>query len=407
MGMFEYNFGDAEIAFLLFFVVTIPYISAQESASEKNSSRDEKLRIAILGTRGIPANYGGFETFAEELSKRLVSRGHSVIVYCRSHYVDKDLKLCNGVRLIHHPAIRHKYLDTISHTFITSFDVLFRKVDVVLICNAANAFLSWIPKISGKEVVINVDGIERLRKKWNWLGRLFYLLNERLATLFPDRIVTDARTIKTYYLERYNCDSSFIPYGSSPEVKETKEILNQLEILKNKYLLYVSRLEPENNAHLVIEAYLQTRLQVPLVLVGDAPYSEKYISDLKALASQGNVLMPGAIYGDLYRELISHCLCYLHATEVGGTHPALIEAMGVGAIVVANETEENREVLGEAGILCQFDDTNKLAEVLKRIGQHPENFSDLSAMAAARARQHYNWDQVTNQYEDLFYELVK
>ncbi len=360
------------------------------------------LDIAIAGTRGIPANYGGFETFAEELSCRLVRRGHRVTVYGRSHYVDPAIEEYRGVRLITLPAIRSKYLETVSHAALSSIDLSFRRFDVVLFCNAATAFACLLPRLAGRRVVLNVDGLERKRKKWNRWGRGYYRLSERLAPMLPHRIVTDARTIQNYYLERYGQGSEFIPYGASTERCTTIAELDRLGIRPREYLLYVSRLEPENNAHRVVEAFLEAKLELPLVLVGGAPYNRRYIEDLRRRASSGNILMPGGIYGRGYRELLSHCLCYLHATEVGGTHPALVEAMGAGALVLVHDNAENREVARECGLFCDFSDTSALAELLLEAVTPKPEWEELRGRAVAWVAAHYDWERITDRYEALF-----
>lgn len=218
------------------------------------------MNIALLGTRGIPAAYGGFETFAEELSVRLAARGHRVWVYCRPHLIGAlppGAAEYRGVRLVLLPSIRHKYLETVSHTFFSVLHLLFRqsRVDVALICNAANSAFSWLPRVAGTRTVLNVDGLERLRRKWNFLGRAYYRLSEWLATWLPNVVVTDARSIERYYLKRYRKTSRYIPYGASPPGPVGSEELARLGLEAGNYLLYVSRLEPENNALLVVRAF--------------------------------------------------------------------------------------------------------------------------------------------------------
>ncbi|MEE8348851.1 MAG: glycosyltransferase [Acidobacteriota bacterium] len=359
-----------------------------------------------MGTRGIPANYGGFETFAEELSHRLVERGHRVTVYGRSHFVDPQLKTYRGVQIRSLPCLRTKYLETVSHTLITTLLGLVQPYDVVLICNAANAAFCWIPKLAGQKVVLNVDGIERLRKKWSPIGKAYYRFSEFLSTLIPDRAVTDARSVQRYYLDEYGCRLPFIPYGAPVEKSEDTDELDKLGLTPRKYLLYVSRLEPENNAHLVIQAYNQSGIQYPLLVVGDAPYGKSYIRRLRQLAEGSKVVLPGSIYGRGYRQLLSHSLCYLHATEVGGTHPALIEAMGAGCLVLVNDADENREVVGEAGLLCSFNEQQTLASLMARVCANPRQFQEYQQRAEQRIREFYNWEDVVKQYEALFYQLV-
>jgi len=369
-------------------------------------NRKKSLNIALLGTRGIPANYGGFETFAEELSTRLAERGHRITVYSRSHFVDPQLRSYRGVNILPLSSVRTKYLETVTHTSLSVLIAFFKPYDIVLICNAANAFLCWIPKIRGQKVVLNVDGIERRRKKWNRLGKAYYRLSEFLSTLLPDRVVTDARSVQEYYLREYGFRSPFIPYGALAQRCESREELKTHGLRPGEYILYVSRLEPENNAYLVIRAYIESKMDYPLVIVGDAPYAEEYIGELRRLAEGRNVLLPGAIYGVGYNELLSHCLCYIHATEVGGTHPALIEAMGAGCLVLVNDTVENREVVGEAGFLYPFNDVESLAQLIRRVSSQPEDYSPYREQAQQRVRDRYNWETVVTQYETLFHELT-
>ncbi len=364
------------------------------------------LDIGIFGTRGIPASYGGFETFAEQLATRLVGRGHRVTVYGRSRFVHPHLASYRGVRIEVLPAVRHKYLETVSHTALSLVRGLFARHDVALICNAANAFLAWIPQLAGQKVTLNVDGIERRRRKWNLLGRAFYRMSEFLATEIPDAAVSDARCIQDYYREEFGATTRFIAYGSMEGPVGSRAALDRLGLSPRGYLLYVSRLEPENNAHLVIEAYLASGVRTPLVVVGDAPYSRRYIDELRRLATRGNVLLPGAIYGTGYRELLSHCFCFVQATEVGGTHPALVEAMGCGCLVLANDTPENREVVADSALLYPFNDREALARLMRRVADRPEEGEFWRKKAALRARRAYDWEQVVSEYETLFYELA-
>lgn len=362
------------------------------------------LSIAIMGTRGIPANYGGFETFAEELSTRLVARGHTVTVYGRSHHVDPSLTEYRGVHLVVLPAIRTKYLDTISHTFLSCLHGSRRRHDVVLICNAANAVFALPLRMTGQRVVVNVDGIERKRAKWNWLGRRYYRLSEYLSTICPHAIVTDALAIQRYYLDTYHARSTFIPYGARSEPATTREALDRFGLTRERYVLYVSRLEPENNAHIVVAAFEAVRTDYRLVIVGDAPYSHAYIKALKRTRDP-RIQFTGAVYGRGYWELMGNAACYLHATEVGGTHPALVEALAQGNLVIANETPENAEVVRDAGLLYRKNDPADLAAKLQAVLDAPERYAGYRTQARTRAEHCYTWDAVVRQYEDLFYAL--
>lgn len=358
-----------------------------------------------MGTRGIPANYGGFETFAEECAARLAARGHAVTVYGRAHYVPRSLREHRGAHIVVLPTLRWKYTDTVVHTFLSVLHAAFRRYDAVLICNAANSLFAWIPRIFGAVVVINVDGLERLRRKWNRLGRAYYLLSEYLATRLPHAMVTDARVIERYYRERYGAASTFIPYGAASDRPESRDTLDGLGLAPGSYFLYVSRFEPENNLHRVVAAFAKVRTDRKLVAVGDAPYARDYILTVRR-AADARVCFPGAIYGKGYRELMAHAFCYIHATEVGGTHPALVEAMALGNIIIANRTPENEEVLGDAGILYRKNDVGDLARCLQEVADRPERYEPLRRAAAERARAHYSWDDVVDRYEELFRRLT-
>ncbi len=359
------------------------------------------MRIAILGTRGIPASYGGFETFAEHLARRLVLRGHEVTVYCRAHYVSPRQLEYHGVKLQVLPTIRHKYFDTVVHTFLSAVHAVAGRFDAALICNCANAPFTPILRLTGTPVVINVDGLEHKRKKWGRLGRQYYRIAEYLSTLLPNEMVTDARVIQDYYLARHNTRSTMIAYGSEVERRPDRDSVRKWRVEPNRYVLYVSRLEPENNAHLVIEAFKKVRTAYRLLIVGDAPYAEQYITDLKARArGDKRIIFTGFVFGQDYRALQQNAYCYVHATEVGGTHPALLEAMGYGNCVLTLATPENIEVVGEAGVpyIDEFD----LAEKLQRVLRDGSLVQAYRNRAQQRVQSHYDWDRVVDQYERLF-----
>jgi len=363
------------------------------------------MRIVILGTRGIPASYGGFETFAEHLSTRLVARGHEVTVYGRAHYVSPRQLEYHGVRLKVLPTIRHKYFDTVVHSFLSAVHAVSSRYDAALICNSANAPFAPILRLTGTPVAINVDGLEHKRKKWGWLGRRYYLAAERLSTILPNVMVTDAQVIQDYYLARYGARSEMIAYGSEVERRPDRAAVRRWRAEPNRYVLYVSRLEPENNAHLVIEAFKKVRTAYRLLIVGDAPYAHDYISDLKARArGDKRIVFTGFVFGQDYRALQQNAYCYVHATEVGGTHPALLEAMGYGNCVLTLATPENIEAVGDAGI--PYADELDLTEKLQRVLRDGSLVQSYRNRAQIRVQRYYDWERVVDQYEQLFAEMT-
>lgn len=374
----------------------------------KDTAERPKYRIALMGTRGIPAQYGGFETFAEQLSTRLVARGHQVLVYGRCSFRDawgKREPLCGVIRR-DTPTIFHKYLETPLHAFTSALDLLFQRVDIILLCNGANAPLAPIMLCKRVPIAINVDGIERNRAKWNRLGKAWYLLGEHCSVRLATRIVSDAKVIAKYYRDRYRVDSTVIPYGVHPVHRAPGATLKHFKLEPGRYLLYVSRLEPENNALGVIEAYKALRTEMPLVIVGDAPYATEYKQLLKKTAYGSDVIFTGFQFGEPYQELQSNCYLYIQATEVGGTHPALIESMSYGNCVVANGTPENIEVVGEAGLIFERNNFKHLASIINQLLMEPQNVAKFGTSAAAHVAQHYSWDSVVKQYEVLFESMV-
>jgi len=355
------------------------------------------VKIAILGTRGIPARYGGFETLAEELSARLAARGHDVTVATRPRYAQAGLTEWRGAKIRVLPTIPTKYLDTVAHGFLSSLDALFADYDAILFCNAINALFCIPPRLAGQRVVLNVDGLERNRRKWNAAGRLAYRAAEVISTLAPDAVVSDAQVIRDYYRERYGAESVFIPYGGDLPAPTGKDALERLGLEPEKYVLYVSRLEPENNADAVVRAYRSVPGNVPLVIVGDAPYAREYIARVRAEAD-GRVLFPGALYGEAYRQLLARAAIYVQATEVGGTHPALVEALGFGRVVCYHQSAENEEVAAGAALPFDVNRPATLARLLRAVLDDPAAYSVWKERARERVTLRYRWDDVADRY---------
>lgn len=365
------------------------------------------MRIAILGTRGIPASYGGFETFAEELSRLLVRRGHQVTVFGRCGFGERrEPELVNGATVRYAPTLFSKHFET-PLAAATSFLAVRRLgVDAVLLCNAANSPFAWLAKLPTVPLAINVDGIERKRSKWGLAGRLWYRLGERCSVWFADRVVADADVIAAYYRDRFGIEPACIAYGARVDHREPGPTLAQFGLKPRGYLLYVSRFEPENNALGVVQAYENSGVELPLVMVGDAPYAQEYIAQVHRAAGS-RVIFTGYQFGDAYHELQSHAYAYIQATEVGGTHPALIESMAHGNAIIANEVPEHTEVLSDAGLYYARNDFGELSRRMAEVVADTSRVERLRSAAAARAAAHYGWEAVTDQYERLFREIVE
>jgi glycosyltransferase involved in cell wall biosynthesis len=364
-----------------------------------------RLRVALIGGRGVPARYGGYETLCEELGRRLVDRGFDVTVYCRSHYTPSSLTEYRGMRLVVLPTLRGKYFDTPVHTLLAVLHAASRPFDSALMVNSANALFVPLLRAGGIPTALNVDGIERQRAKWGWPGRLVFAVSERLATRLPDALVTDAAVIAEHYRQRYGAVSQTIAYGVEPQPEPPGETLAQLGLEPRRYFLYVSRFEPENNPHRVAAAYRRVDGDLPLVMVGGAPYASRFIRSFTEQADR-RILFPGPIYGRGYRELLSSALAYVQATEVGGTHPALVVAMGYGNCVLAHDTPEHREVAAECALYFDIENEAALATLLSELVRSPEGARRLGERAAGRAAEHYSWERVADAYADLLRALA-
>src|SRR5260370_6356963 len=369
------------------------------------------MKIALLGPRGIPNRYGGFEAFYEKLSQYLVNDGHEVIVFCARAFPrpEDDTLVDPRIRRVILPSISAKHLDTPVHTFLAFRQVCFSRADLVLICTLANSPVAWIPRLFGKPVVLNVDGLDRQRKKWGPLARIVLSICEFFSVFTPSRVVTDSLTMQGYYRSRYRKSSVMIGYGSEPperlQTSPENSVLQRFGLEPKKYVLYVSRLEPENNPELVVRAYEKTKIPWPLVMVGSNAYDPAFEQHLRSLAAE-RVIFTGSIYGDGYWEFQLNAACFIFACEVGGIHPALVEAMSAGNPVLYLNTESNHETAADCGVVFDHSEHN-LAAKLQNLFHDPKLLADLALKGAQRARERYGWAGVTLQYENLFEELLK
>lgn len=366
-------------------------------------------RLAILGTRGIPARYGGFETLAEELAPRLAARGHSVWVYARRHAIGdtprpiaRGLTEYRGVTVRVQGAPRSKHLETVVHSLAAAGDAMRRRFDAVLVCNAANFHVLPPLHLSGARTVVNVDGLEWRRRKWGGPGKAWHRTGVRLVTRWAGALVADSRHVQAWWENHRGRRPTFIPYGCPDGPVDTREVLQELGLRRRGYILYVARLEPENNAHLVIEAFRRVDTDLPLVIVGHAPYATEYQRRLRGLAARDpRVLLAGPIYGTAYTELQSHAYCYVQASDVGGTHPALLEALGYGGVAVVNDIPEHLEVTGDTSRVYRFNDPVSLAARLQELLDDPSSAEALRTRARQRVQERYLWGRVTEAYEDI------
>ena len=366
------------------------------------------MKVALLGTRGVPASYSGFETCVEQLGQRLMERGYEVTVYCRSHHITYKGEYYKGMRLVKLPTISNKYLDTMVHSFISSLHALPQRYDIGLYFIAGNSPVTWIPRLVGTKTILNVDGLDWKREKWPELAKKYIQFAEYLATKLPNIYITDSEVVQAYYLDRFNSEPPYIPYGSEVEILPPGKTLAEYGLEPGKYILFVGRLVPENCAHHLVEAFRGLDTDMKCVIVGDAAYAEEYISSLKALGrDDSRIVFTGYVFGKGYQELGANAHIFVETSGVGGTHPALVEAMAFGNCIVTYNTPENLETIGDAGF--SYDGkigADSLRDVLAQLLTEPNTVENYAAKAQQRAQTYYSWEAVSDSYERLFFELI-
>lgn len=365
------------------------------------------MKIALLGTRGVPAAYGGFETLVENIGQRLAARGHEVTVYCRPHMVGGRFATYRGMRLVFLPTIASKHLDTIVHTLVSTLHMAVRKrPDVAFYFIAGNSPFAALSRLLGIPSIINVDGLDSQRAKWNRYASAYLRWAERVAPRCANVTITDSRSVQALYKEKFGVETFFIPYGAAMEGIDTGEYLRRFDLKPRHYVLFVGRLEEENNAHVLVKAFEGLDTDFKLVVVGDAPYSDEYRQALFATKDE-RVRFTGYVYGDGYRELMRNAAMFVAPTEAGSTHPVIVEAMAAGNCVVVNDYRPNLETIGDAGVSYRGSEgAAGLRRVLAELLADPARVERLRELATAHARAVYSWDAVTEAYEGLAKDVI-
>lgn len=357
------------------------------------------MKIAIIGSRGYPYVYGGYETFVKELSERLVKKGLEVHVYNQRNLFKEKPKCLNGIHLHYIPTLKQKSLNQIIHCFLSLFHASFSTAEVILVLNLAAGPMGWIPKLSGKKTIINTDGLEWLRPKWKGLGAKYFYFGAWSATKLYDQIITDADAMQKVYLEEFNAPSTVIAYGA-PEYRLADEsLIKDFGLKKEEYYLIIGRLVPDNNADLIINGYLASGSRKKLVIVGDVPYQDKYAERLKDFADENLIFLGYITDHEVLMSLYQHCYVYLHGHEFGGTNPAMLKAMSNQCAILALDTPFNREMLNEGKFGMLFEHSSlSVANNMNAIETDETLLNNLRINVKNGLGQKYNWDAITEQY---------
>jgi glycosyltransferase involved in cell wall biosynthesis len=324
--------------------------------------------------------------------------------------VDPSIRSWKGAELVHLPTLRNKYLDTFVHTFLAAMHAARRhpRPDVALFFIAGNSPLCLITRGAGVPTVINVDGLDSDRRKWNRFAKAYLRTAERLSPRLATRAITDSHAVAHIYEQRYGRQIGVVPYGAEEPEEVRSDVLERLGLEPRRYVLFVGRLEPENNPHLLVEAWARIPSRrtrgMKLVVVGGAPYASEYINRVRR-AADPRVLFPGYVFGPGYWELQLNAYLFCAPTEVGGTHPVILEALAAGNCVLVNDYRPNAETVGDAGVYFSgTEGVPDLARQLERLLGDEATVEDYRRRALERARL-YSWDAVASAYEQLLLEV--
>jgi len=379
------------------------------------------MKIAIIGSRGIPAKYGGFETFAHGLTENLIEKGYDVTVTCEYKSKNSRLNEYKGSKLDYFPIKPPKYY-LLRKFYENLSDIYFliklsRKNQLIYFLGIEVGMFLFIPKLLNRnsKVIVNVDGVMWERSKFNRVERWLLKMNHDLATLFADKVITDSKEMKKYVEPKYWDKTVYLSYGiSAPErIPWNGKVLKRLkkytsiDIQPGNYFLVVARLEPENNIHTIVDAFLQAKLKIPLVIVGDFT-SKQYKEDVtfKSIKTSNHpgVIFLGSMYDqELLNMLRQNCIAYIHGHSVGGTNPSLLEAAISRNIIIAHDNQFNREVCGKSAVY--FKNYLELARKMKLVYRFTESYLEFRNEVYYSVKKDYSWDKITEGYHHLFQEM--
>ncbi len=365
------------------------------------------LKIAIIGSRGYPYVYSGYETFVAEIAPRLVREGFEIHVYCHRQLFAKRPEKVNGVYLHYIHTIQSKKLSQWSNSLLCTLHAIFCSYDAILYVNSANGIFGPVTKVFRKKTAINVDGLEWLRPKWKGLGGRVFYFSSKMAVRWMDRIITDAEGMRQVYLKEFERDSSVIAYGANIRYSSRPEMIKNWELEPFQYFLIVGRLIPDNNALLILEEFIQSNSRRRLVIVGDVPYKDEYALKIKSIKDPRIIFTGYVTDQNCLAELYHNCFAYFHGHEFGGTNPTLLKALAYGCAIIAIDTVFSREVLDSDKYGIYFTkEKGMLKEVIELVEGNAACLVEFRKKGRERVKEQYTWEKIADQYASLFKELT-
>ena len=367
-----------------------------------------RIKVSQIGSRGIPGRRGGVERVIEAIAPRLVNHGYDVKVYCDS-WSDYTEKTWKGVSLDCVASLKHKYLETIVRSALATAKEMFGRSDVVHFHGSGSAPLALLARMAGKKTIVTVHGLDWQRRKWNWVGKLALLVGEWSAVKFPHQTVVVGLNLKTWLDARYKSDVIYIPNGVELRPRRAPEKIAKLGIEGRKFVLFLARLVPEKQTHLLIEAWknLADNHGMKLVIAGPTWHSVEYVQQLKdAAGDDPSILFLGEVEEAVLEELYGNCYTYVLPSEVEGMSLSLLDALAFGACAICSDIPANVEVLGDAGLSFRSLDANDLRDKLALLMADPDHAERLRGAALARATSDFGWDEVVKKWDQLYCDTL-
>ena len=364
------------------------------------------MKIAILGTHGIPARYGGFETCVEEVAVRLVERGHHVTVYSKTEDDKAKHSTYKGVELVRFPKLRRQALDYGFQGVITTAHASTSNADVLHFFGCDHVPFALLGRLAGKGVVLTVDGLEWNRKGYPLSYRMYLRSFAELAMVFPDATVADSKSSQKWYYERTGKNPAYIPYGTTISTGVDPTVLEKFELEVGKYVLFVGRLVYEKGAHTLIEAFKSVRTDLKLVIIGDALSPGDYVRKLREAADERTIFL-GYVHGAVFDTIRNAALVYVHPSLFDGTSISLLGALGAGKSIVSSDLQENIDVAQDAVVYFQKGNASDLSRKLQELLDNPKRIEELSRGAVVRARGLFDWERITDSYEGVYRSVLR
>ena len=371
-----------------------------------------RLRVAMIGLRGIPATYGGVERAVEELSAQLVARGHDVTVYARTAYSDRDVDAHRGARVKRLPQINTKHAEAASHSLLAIVHaVASRRYDIVHLHATGPGALAPLVRLGRMPVVVTIQGLDFRREKWQRGARATLRLAAKLAGKTPDRAIVVSRELERYFREAHDTETAYIPNGVEADPVRSDDAPPGTGLEADRFVLFLGRLVPEKHVHTLIRAYRLVESDIPLVIAGPASHSSDYVAELKRLAADDvRVQMVGPQYDGAKRWLLGNAMAFVQPSSIEGLPIALLEALSAERYPIVSNIPENLEPITVDGELLgssvPVGDVRALAAAIAETIQSGGRAS-VGKRLAAHTRQEYSWVEIARSTEEVYEAVLR